>query len=86
MIVFTAAIAMTLVGAFASLLRGERYVHDDEPDAVDRPHRREGGAVMTEHDEVGRLYLVLGRLNRALRREARRARRSATARCPPCPR
>ncbi len=25
---------------------------------------------MTEHDEAGRLYLTLGRLNRALRREA----------------
>jgi len=25
---------------------------------------------MTEHDEVGRLYLTLGRLNRALRRES----------------
>jgi MFS family permease len=32
-IVFTAAAVMTLVGAFASLLRGERYVHGDEPAA-----------------------------------------------------
>jgi MFS family permease len=30
-IVFAAAIAMSLIGAAASLLRGERYVHVDEP-------------------------------------------------------
>jgi len=33
-IVFTMAIVITLIAAAASLLRGGRYVHDDEPDAV----------------------------------------------------
>ena len=38
-IVFTAAAAMTLVGAFASLLRGEKYVHVDEPASSAHPQR-----------------------------------------------
>jgi hypothetical protein len=33
--VFTAAAAMTVVAALASLMRGSRYVHDDSPDASD---------------------------------------------------
>ena len=31
MIVFSAAIAMSLIGAAASLLRGQRYVHSEAP-------------------------------------------------------
>jgi MFS family permease len=34
-VVFTAAAAMTVVAALASLMRGSRYVHDDSPDASD---------------------------------------------------
>jgi MFS family permease len=34
-VVFTAAAAMTVVAALASLMRGSRYVHDDSPDATD---------------------------------------------------
>jgi MFS family permease len=36
-IVFSAAAGMTLVGALASLLRGEKYVHQDEAEPADRP-------------------------------------------------
>jgi MFS family permease len=35
-IVFTMAIAMSIIGAFASLLRGTRYVHEDVPAVEER--------------------------------------------------
>jgi hypothetical protein len=39
-IVFSLAIAMSLIGAVASLLRGTRYVHVDEPAVI--PDARHG--------------------------------------------
>jgi hypothetical protein len=44
-IVFSLAIAMSLIGAAASLMRGGRYVHDDDGlDRIDQVEETVGAA------------------------------------------
>ena len=76
-IVFAAAIVMSLVGAVFSILRGKRFVHDDDPPsrraqfvgepALEERSRMSGTRTRADAETAARLRLVVSRLARAIR-------------------
>jgi MFS family permease len=56
-IVFAVAIALSIVGAVFSLLRGKRYVHDDDVEVVHPEHEHRGDASLVSGAVPGELAM-----------------------------
>jgi hypothetical protein len=56
-IVFAVAIGLSIVGAIFSLLRGKRYVHDDDVEVVHPEHEHRGDAALVSGAVPGELAM-----------------------------